>query len=281
MIISSATPRHRAEWSYETFLEHVLPEDRPEVDRLFREALSTQSDWDFECRIRRTDGALRWIWAAGKHQHDAHGSARRMTGIVQDITERKQAELQLRKLSLAVEQSPESILITDLDARIEYVNESCLRSTGYTRDELMGRNPRMLGASKAPRQTSEAMWGRADARSGVEGRVLQSTQGWSRFHRVCDHLATATARRSHQPLCCGQGRHQRKKATRRRTQAPPVASRRPGGTANDRTRCCAAAGRNSQSGQDSVPGEHEPRDPHPIERHHRPDPPLAARRSHY
>jgi two-component system sensor histidine kinase/response regulator len=146
------------EWSYETFLEHVLPEDRPEVDRLFREALSTQSDWDFECRIRRTDGALRWIWAAGKHQHDAHGSARRMTGIVQDITERKQAELQLRKLSLAVEQSPESILITDLDARIEYVNESCLRSTGYTRDELMGRNPRMLGASKAPRQTSEAMW---------------------------------------------------------------------------------------------------------------------------
>ena len=146
------------EWSYETFLEHVLPEDRPEVDRLFREALSTQSDWDFECRIRRTDGALRWIWAAGKHQHDAHGSARRMAGIVQDITERKQAELQLRKLSLAVEQSPESILITDLDARIEYVNESCLRSTGYTRDELMGRNPRMLGASKAPRQTSEAMW---------------------------------------------------------------------------------------------------------------------------
>jgi PAS domain S-box-containing protein len=85
------------QWTYEMFLEHVLPEDRPEVDRRFHKAVATQTDWSFECRIRRKDGAVRWIWAAGGHQRDAAGQARRMAGIVQDISERKEAEAALRE----------------------------------------------------------------------------------------------------------------------------------------------------------------------------------------
>ena len=87
---------HVPEWTYETFLEHVLPEDRAEVDGRFRAATTTQSDWSFECRIRRNDGAVRWIWATGGHQGDATRQARRMAGIVQDITERQQAEERFR-----------------------------------------------------------------------------------------------------------------------------------------------------------------------------------------
>ncbi|MBF0462000.1 MAG: PAS domain S-box protein [Magnetococcales bacterium] len=79
-------------WTYAMFLEHVLPEDRFEVDRRFQEAIKTFSDWSFECRIRRVDGAVRWIWVTGGHQMDETGTLRRMAGVVQDITERKQAE---------------------------------------------------------------------------------------------------------------------------------------------------------------------------------------------
>lgn len=85
------------QWTYEMFLEHVLPEDRAEVDRRFREATAAQTDWSFECRIRRVDGEVRWIWAAGEHQRDAAGQMRRLAGIVQDITERKCAEQALRE----------------------------------------------------------------------------------------------------------------------------------------------------------------------------------------
>ena len=50
-------------WTYEMFLDHVLPEDRPEVERSFRVSMDTRSDWNFECRIRRADGEVRWIFA--------------------------------------------------------------------------------------------------------------------------------------------------------------------------------------------------------------------------
>ena len=85
------------QWSYEQFLEHVLPDDRELVDEKFRRATADRSDWSFECRIRRTDGEVRWIWAAGRHHVDAAGVARRMTGIVQDITERKWLDSALRE----------------------------------------------------------------------------------------------------------------------------------------------------------------------------------------
>ena len=58
-----------------------------------------------------------------------------------DITQRKLAELQLLKFALAVEQSPEAILITDVSRRIEYVNEAFVRRSGYPREEAVGQDP--------------------------------------------------------------------------------------------------------------------------------------------
>lgn len=79
-------------WTYEMFLDHVLPEDRLAVDTLFQKAMAEQTEWQFECRIRRTDGVVRWIFASGSPQFDDTGAVRRLAGIVQDISERKQAE---------------------------------------------------------------------------------------------------------------------------------------------------------------------------------------------
>ncbi|WCE28820.1 sensor domain-containing protein [Vibrio sp. SCSIO 43137] len=81
------------EWTYEMFLEHVLPEDRIAVDDKFQKSMVTKTDWSFECRIRRIDGEVRWIWALGGHELDEHGEIKRMVGMVQDVTERKQNEI--------------------------------------------------------------------------------------------------------------------------------------------------------------------------------------------
>ena len=84
-------------WTYEMFLEHILPEDRAMVDRKFQEAMKTKGDWHFECRIMRRDGEVRWIMGKGRHRFDPAGQPRRVAGIVQDITQRKLLEEQLRR----------------------------------------------------------------------------------------------------------------------------------------------------------------------------------------
>jgi PAS domain S-box-containing protein len=77
-----------------------------------------------------------------------------------DITERKAADAQLRKLAQAVEQSPESIVISNLDAEIEYVNATFLRNTGYTREQVIGQNPRVLQSGKTPQSSYDDLWSR-------------------------------------------------------------------------------------------------------------------------
>ena len=72
--------------------------------------------------------------------------------------ERKANEDELRKLSQALEQSPESIVITDTRARIEYVNQAFVDNSGYARDELIGQNPRILNSGRTPNATYAAMW---------------------------------------------------------------------------------------------------------------------------
>ncbi len=92
------------EWTYETFLSHVLPEDREDVDRGFRAAVRTRTEWDFECRIRRVDGEVRWVWGICEYQRDEDGQTETMAGIVQDITPRKRAEEEILQLNASLEQ---------------------------------------------------------------------------------------------------------------------------------------------------------------------------------
>lgn len=65
---------------------------------------------------------------------------------------------EIQKLSRAVEQSSQSIVITDAEARIEYANDAFLNATGYSREEMIGHNPRALQSGKTPPETFVAMW---------------------------------------------------------------------------------------------------------------------------
>ena len=94
-----------------------------------------------------------WISATAYSPAPAH-----FVIVFDIITAQKQAEDQLQKLSLAVEQSPHSIVITNTNAEIEYVNESFSRITGYTLDELKGQNPRILQSGMTPLESYLSLW---------------------------------------------------------------------------------------------------------------------------
>ena len=83
---------------------------------------------------------------------------RGFVGIIRDVTERKRLEGELRKLSQAVEQSPASIVITDLNGEIEYVNPKFLQVTGYRLEEVIGENPRFLKSGYSSHKMYKKMW---------------------------------------------------------------------------------------------------------------------------
>ena len=77
---------------------------------------------------------------------------------VEDITDRKRAEDQLRTLSCAVEQSPSMVVITDTAGTIEYVNRKFVEVTGYTSEEAVGSNPRLLKSGGTPDEVYGELW---------------------------------------------------------------------------------------------------------------------------
>ncbi len=77
------------EWTYEMFLDHVLPEERAQVDAKFQAALKQDTTWDFEANIRRADGETACIWARGRIWRGEDGNPTRMLGTVTDISQSK------------------------------------------------------------------------------------------------------------------------------------------------------------------------------------------------
>jgi PAS domain S-box-containing protein len=89
---------------------------------------------------------------------DETGTPQYLLGISEDITARKQAEQAIRKLSQAVEQSPVSIVITDVEGKIEFVNARFTQITGYTYDEAIGQRPSILKSGETPAEEYRRLW---------------------------------------------------------------------------------------------------------------------------
>ncbi|MEW5838967.1 MAG: EAL domain-containing protein [Pseudomonadota bacterium] len=145
--------------SIDTFFGFLHPEDRQRVqDEIERHLKGETPIYQVEFRLRHKDGSWRWILSRGTALRDAAGKPYRMAGSHTDITEHRQNAESLLTLSTAIEQSPVSVVIADLDANIEYVNPRFTEITGYTLAEAQGQNPRILQSGHTRKETYEQMW---------------------------------------------------------------------------------------------------------------------------
>ncbi len=103
-----------------------------------------------------------------------------------DVTEQRQAEDTLRKLSIAIEQSPASVVITDLDAHIQYVNPRFTEVTGYSAAEVIGLNPRILQSEQTPLEVYLDMWGKLSSGQPWHGELFNKRKNgdlyWEETH---------------------------------------------------------------------------------------------------
>ncbi|MDP3120433.1 MAG: EAL domain-containing protein [Sulfuricurvum sp.] len=138
----------------------IHPDEQIRMDHYIRnEVIENHKPFDQEYRIiRQDDQSVHWVHGLGKLEFDTQGLPVKMVGTIQDITNTKQVTSSLLKLSLAVEQSPNSIVITDLEGNIEYVNSAFTTITGYTKEDVLGKNPSILKSDQTPQSTYDDMW---------------------------------------------------------------------------------------------------------------------------
>ncbi len=78
--------------------------------------------------------------------------------MYEDVTERKKAEQEIKKLSTAIEQSANTVVITDTEGNIEYTNPKFYELTGYTQEEALGKNPNILNSGELPKEYYANLW---------------------------------------------------------------------------------------------------------------------------
>ncbi len=138
---------------YEVFPD--LPEQwKEEYRRCLDGAVIKRAETPFP----RADGHTDWIHREIHPWYDGSGAIGGIVIMSEMVTERVETRQELHKLSLAVEQSPNSIVITNLAGTIEYVNAAFEAISGYARAEVIGNNPRILQSGETPRETYVAMW---------------------------------------------------------------------------------------------------------------------------
>jgi PAS domain S-box-containing protein len=141
----------------ELWARMVHPADAPRVPDT-AERIGEGGEESREYRLVLKDGRSCWVRDEWRAVRDASGRVVEIVGSLVDITDRRRGEEERARLSSAVEEAGESIIITDPKGTIVYVNPAYEKLSGYGRSELVGRNPRMLKSGQHPPEFYEALW---------------------------------------------------------------------------------------------------------------------------
>jgi PAS domain S-box-containing protein len=120
----------------------------------------------------RKDGGEIFVKVSGVPRRDENDNVIGTMAVVIDVTAEHEKEIELLKLSGAIESSPTSVVITDLDGTIEYVNPKFSEITGYSLEEAVGKNPRILKTNRTPVETHIDLWDTITAGKIWHGRFV-------------------------------------------------------------------------------------------------------------
>lgn len=127
----------------EDWASRVHPDDRKKVEATLHEAINCpeQQLYESEFRIVRNDNTTGYIEDRGYIVRDGKGKAIRLIGASHDITDRKNKEEELKKLSLVAKETINGVVIRDKDQKITWVNNAFTKIYGYELEEVVGKNP--------------------------------------------------------------------------------------------------------------------------------------------
>jgi len=138
--------------------------------------------------VRKTNSYEYWIKTENKYlKSNVRGIwnyKKELIGFVlftNDVTEQINSRKELQKLSTVAEQSPVSIVITDVNGNIEYVNSKFTEISGYTAKEVIGKNPRILNSGKLPKEYYSQLWKTITEGKTWKGEFLNKAKNGNLF----------------------------------------------------------------------------------------------------
>lgn len=143
--------------NFEAIARVLHPEDTERVIEDIEYSAKNLSLFSCEFRVQIPGKDIQWIYSKSSPEKLPDGSVT-WYGFNVNITQRKKAEEKLLELSRAVEQSPATIVITDKDGNIQYVNPMFTHTTGYTFEEVLGKNPRILKSGETSQDEYKYLW---------------------------------------------------------------------------------------------------------------------------
>ena len=142
----------------EAYYSMIYPDDLENVKIKIAKAIKDGAVYEDETRIICQDGKLRTFMTIGKvDKHEKSGNYQAV-GLTWDITEKKRIEKEIQKLSVAVDQSPVSMFITDIEGKIEYANPILYEITGYSDSEIIGQKSSILSSGEHTKEYYKEMW---------------------------------------------------------------------------------------------------------------------------
>lgn len=182
--------------SFITTLKHyeslIHSDDVALVGRMVTRCFEEGKSLEFEYRIVRPSGEMRWLYTKIESEMDDDGELVRCFGITQDITQRKQSEKQLQLAQQVFENTTEAIMVTDTSSTIVSVNPAFTDITGFLESEALGKTPEILKSGKHDNEFYKQMWDELAVEKQWSGEIWNRKKNgelfpeWLSITAICD-----------------------------------------------------------------------------------------------
>ena len=159
----------------------IPPKSTAKAESMLVQVLADNPVRNRQLRLLHTNGSSFPAEISIGLLRDDNDCPKSLVSVVRDITERVRAEEEVRKLSEVIEQSPMYVLITDKDGNIEYVNPAFPRITGFSREDALGKNPRILKSDGMPASVYTDLWQTIKSGRTWKGELLNRKKNGDLF----------------------------------------------------------------------------------------------------
>ena len=162
---------------HQLLFKNVDESSREEIEKLQKSGAKNS----FEFQMARKNQEKIWVSVSCSPVLNSQAERSGLIGVFQDVTEKKKAEEEIRKLTMAIDQSPDSIVITDTEGKIEYINPATVKLTGYLPEELLGRKTNIFSSDENSILKIEDLWETIKAGKIWTGEFLNKKRNGQKY----------------------------------------------------------------------------------------------------